>query len=94
MCVCVCLCVQAGSKTGGTWYKGTVVDFVGNQGQEGELYDPWDSIIVQWDADDGSSTTKVRPGYYSSHTQRACMQPHRRRLASATVSVPLLSCIA
>lgn len=55
-----CTNPQVGTKVGGMWYKGTIKDFVVAQGQPGDAhYDPWDSIIVQWDLDDGSSQTKV-----------------------------------
>ena len=42
-------------KSGGVWYKGTVVELRATQPdrsappEEKERYDPWESLVVQWD---------------------------------------------
>ncbi len=41
--------LQAGTKVGGSYYKGTVTELVQSQGRPGEPhYDPWESVVVQW----------------------------------------------
>jgi hypothetical protein len=40
-----------GSKTSGTWYRGTVTEV--NSGFPGQRdFNPWECITVEWDGDD------------------------------------------
>ena len=54
-------------KAGGTWHKGEIVDVTSTRPEPGapseafDSYDPWESIVVQWDTSPLGETTLVNP---------------------------------
>lgn len=53
---------KLGTKVGGSWYKGKIESVDVPAQPMVQDHDPWDSIHVVWDKNDGSGQTKVRPG--------------------------------
>jgi hypothetical protein len=51
-CLALLLLPQVGSKSSGTWYRGSIKAVA--QGYQGQRdFNPWESITVEWDYDDG-----------------------------------------
>jgi hypothetical protein len=50
--VCWRCCSQVGSKSSGTWYRGSI-KAVAQAYHNQRDFNPWESITVEWDYDDG-----------------------------------------
>lgn len=80
------------SKSGGVWHRGTVVAVeppmpsARDHLYEKEAYDPWESIVVEWDAGMQGDTERISPWELEidpDEEQRRCDEARKQQQAAA-----------